>query len=265
MKRYIQVFILTLATIFFTSCGSVAKVYNIEKNTVVVDSHYTLQEAIILTLESLKWSIEKRTDSTITATYRNKKYFSTIEITYSDNLYSINLLDAKNLDYDASKQTIKGGYNGWIQNIEYQINEYMKPLKMTGILINSEKNILEDRNLYKDKLEENPKDKYLKIYEIFNKNIMTNKNLNEIEQSIIKASHENGWITNKIEKNVLLAKKVLQRGKHTMHIKISYDNNQYSIIHIASHNLNYKEYKIHRNYNIWIRELEQSIDYQLKN
>lgn len=247
-------------------CGGAAKLYNVEQKTFEQVSTTPMKEAILKAGESLGWMMSNQNDNTIIGQISRKSYFAKIEIKYTHNSYSIHLLESENLSYDREKNTIRSGYNGWIINLENQIDSLINPLVMTPELKQQELLAQQDKknlNNVKEDMEAERNRKIVKkttiIQDVMNKKISKSLSIEEVEQAIYNAGKNNGWIMKKQETGFILAKKVIK--KHTMVVRISYSKDDYSITYIASENLNYNNYYIHQNYNIWINHLENDIDF----
>lgn len=84
---------------------------------------------------------------------------------------------------------------------------------------------------------------------------------NQVEKAILKAGVEKGWAMT-VRKPGTIDANILVRS-HKAEIEINYDEKTYSIKYKDSHNLLYKDGKIHRNYNKWIIYLDQRIQANL--
>lgn len=88
-----------------------------------------------------------------------------------------------------------------------------------------------------------------------------NKNLTQIEKTIIVAALKRGWNPKVVSPGLIEAD--LKVRDHSASVTIEYDENAYSITYKNSSNLNYKDGKIHRNYNKWIHNLSETIRKEL--
>lgn len=79
-----------------------------------------------------------------------------------------------------------------------------------------------------------------------------------VQDIIIKAGHELGWIIVPINETSLQA--TLKVRSHRLICEIHHDKERYTINYKSSENLNYKEGKIHRQYRNWVLRLQDSID-----
>ncbi|MZR32225.1 hypothetical protein [Sneathiella litorea] len=80
--------------------------------------------------------------------------------------------------------------------------------------------------------------------------------------TIIQTSAINrGWIVNDVEPGKMKA--TLHNRTHVAVIEITYTKTDYSINYVSSDDLLYDGSKIHRNYNKWIRTLQNDINKNL--
>lgn len=101
------------------------------------------------------------------------------------------------------------------------------------------------------------------IYNIQNKPIERTHAKQDIGAGIIKAGQSLGWQMKKVEDGVILGKIAIRT--HSANIKITYDDTNYNIELQKSKDLNYNKENntIHKYYNGWIKNLENSIDINL--
>lgn len=87
--------------------------------------------------------------------------------------------------------------------------------------------------------------------------------MDEIEQAIEDAASERGWEVTKEAEGHLLG--VLHIRDHRADVDIVYDESSFSIEYRDSSNLGYDAERdtIHRNYNNWVRNLENDIHARL--
>lgn len=79
----------------------------------------------------------------------------------------------------------------------------------------------------------------------------------KIEKGIILGGMQRGWTMTKVADGHLQATLLIRR--HTAVADVMWNGNAYSITYKDSVNLDYKDGRIHRNYNKWIRNLDQDI------
>jgi hypothetical protein len=88
--------------------------------------------------------------------------------------------------------------------------------------------------------------------------------LGSVQEAILLGLVDKGWTGTAISPG-LIEGSILVRGKHFASVLISFGLNRYSIQYKDSRNLDYnaEKKKIHRNYNKWIINLQNSIDRRL--
>lgn len=100
------------------------------------------------------------------------------------------------------------------------------------------------------------------IYDVMNTPISQVHTLQEVEQAILTAGRQYDWMMKKQEDGFILAKKIVRH--HVAIARTAYSEKEYSITYIASEKLHYQKYHVHQNYNIWVKELETGINYNLQ-
>jgi len=98
------------------------------------------------------------------------------------------------------------------------------------------------------------------IYDVTDKKIMSDLELNKIATQIKKSGNSLGWKMEELSNGMILGRIALRT--HVATIKINYNSQHYNINYLSSSNLKYdkSEYFIHQNYNRWIKILEKRID-----
>jgi len=91
----------------------------------------------------------------------------------------------------------------------------------------------------------------------------TNKTLakEDIKNAIMKAGTTRGWVIKENSPGNLVGTLFIRN--HMAKIDIKYNEKSYSINYIDSENLNHEGYLIHKNYNNWVKNLQQDIEIQL--
>ena len=90
-----------------------------------------------------------------------------------------------------------------------------------------------------------------------------NLTMQQVEEAIFKAATVRHWEIRRIRQGELEAKyDVKSHGRYVAFVRIIHDTRSYSIIYKDSSNLKFKEGRIHRNYNNWIRRLKLEIQKQ---
>ena len=84
----------------------------------------------------------------------------------------------------------------------------------------------------------------------------------KIGKAILLAGFSRGWLGSIVEPGHIVSK-IIVRNKHTVVLDIYYTSESYSIEYKDSKNMNYKEKRIHRSYNSWIKNLSKDIDQEL--
>ncbi len=85
----------------------------------------------------------------------------------------------------------------------------------------------------------------------------------QVKKAVKLAGASLGWIISKKNSSTLIA--TLNLRKHQAVIKIPYSKDGYSLIYQSSQNLKYdaESKSIHKNYNSWVRNLNNSIQVNL--
>jgi len=91
----------------------------------------------------------------------------------------------------------------------------------------------------------------------------TNKTLTkvDIKNAIMKAGTTRGWVIKQDAPGRLVGTLFIR--KHMAKIDIQFDDKSYSINYRDSENLNYGGTVIHKNYNSWVKNLQQDIEIEL--
>lgn len=82
-----------------------------------------------------------------------------------------------------------------------------------------------------------------------------------MQRAILTALQRRQWTVERAEPGQILA--LVQRRSHQARVSIPYTASGYSIRYRDSQNLDYRNGKIHRNYNNWIHNLDRSIQQEL--
>jgi hypothetical protein len=85
--------------------------------------------------------------------------------------------------------------------------------------------------------------------------------LDDVKKAIFRAGSALGWNMKAVEPGKILG--TLYLRSHMAQVDIPYSKSSYSILYKNSDKLNYKDGKIHSNYNGWIQNLDRSIKTQL--
>lgn len=253
-----------LFVLLFLGCRG-GYVQNIQ-TTLPLKDKTTMKERILNAGESLGWYMKEIDDNTILARLMVRHHSATVKITYTGNSYNITYLRSRNLNYNAQNNAIHNQYNSWVQNLAKNIDSltFHKDipnidLMMTNTLKEELKKSSQDKITYQNEKDVDAMGKL--IYDVQNQPINDGFTLDKIEDAIIKGGKSLGWKIQKIENGQMLG--YLSVRKHSATVMITYNQHNYSITYITSQNLNYDKYRIHNNYNGWIKYLEKSIDNRL--
>jgi len=99
------------------------------------------------------------------------------------------------------------------------------------------------------------------VYNIENQSIDYTLTMEQVEKAIIQAGAQKKWRMMIIKPGQIVGN-ILVRS-HKARIQIDYTEKIYTITYLESNNLLYKDGKIHRNYNRWINNLDQTIQSNL--
>lgn len=81
--------------------------------------------------------------------------------------------------------------------------------------------------------------------------------MDDVERAIIEGARVRGWQPRVVAPGHIEA--ILYIRSHVAEVDIRYDTEKYSITYKNSSNLDYKNGKIHRNYNKWVQNLNNDI------
>jgi hypothetical protein len=105
------------------------------------------------------------------------------------------------------------------------------------------------------------------IYNVNNQAIYTSKDsqmaLDDVARGIIKAGDILGWDMQLVRPGLIVA--TLNIRTHQAVVEIPFGEREFSIIYKSSINLREKNGKIHKNYNVWVRELSDRIKTEVAN
>jgi len=99
------------------------------------------------------------------------------------------------------------------------------------------------------------------ILNINNAPIAMGHTMEQVRQAIVAAGQSRGWVMQETKPGVVHG--TLKARTHQADIDVAYSTTSYSISYVSSVDLNYKDGKIHRNYNKWIENLDTAIKAQL--
>lgn len=82
--------------------------------------------------------------------------------------------------------------------------------------------------------------------------------MDQVEQTILAACRNKGWAASLVEPGKIIAS-ITIRTRHRAKISIEYTTTHYSISYMESSGLDYRNGRIHSNYNHWIARLDAEI------
>lgn len=85
----------------------------------------------------------------------------------------------------------------------------------------------------------------------------------QIQQAVLKAVADRGWTARSVKPNLIQAD-IVVRNTFYAAVDIHYSASNFRINYRDSRELGYKNGKIHRNYNRWVNNLDQSILQELQ-
>lgn len=110
-------------SIILSACGRTAPIKNLESQPVPtnIKSADDVKKAIKMAGVSLGWVITENGSNTLKGVLNLRSHQAVISIPYSIKEYSLIYKSSVNLDYDAEEKSIHNNYNGWIQNLNNNI------------------------------------------------------------------------------------------------------------------------------------------------
>lgn len=85
----------------------------------------------------------------------------------------------------------------------------------------------------------------------------------DVEKAIVRGGLEQGWTMAAVSPGTFRG--ILNKGSHQAVVVVRYDAKEYSINYESSQNLDHYQGQIHKNYNAWIRHLDNAIQRELLN
>jgi hypothetical protein len=83
----------------------------------------------------------------------------------------------------------------------------------------------------------------------------------QVEKAILQSGTQRGWVMKKVKDGLVSA--MISSRQHMATIEITYSAASYNITYKDSQNLDYDGVNIHKNYNTWIRNLDNTIKLNL--
>jgi hypothetical protein len=132
-KQPLKILVLAFMSIFAvltTGCTAIP-VYNIDSAPIVAEKQVPMEQikaSIMRAGIGLGWVMRPTSEGRIVGTLTLRKHVAIVDITYSQENYSIQYKDSTNLKYDGTN--IHKNYNGWVQNLNNAIQS-----KLSGVYI----------------------------------------------------------------------------------------------------------------------------------
>lgn len=101
------------------------------------------------------------------------------------------------------------------------------------------------------------------VYNVNNAPLQNKLSSEKVYDAIKMAGYKKGWIITKVKPGLAMGKISLRT--HQAMVEIPYTAKSFSIVYKNSVDLKYDSAKgtIHKNYNGWVRNLEQAIDFEI--
>jgi len=123
MKRLLKLSILLLATAFMMSACKSTPLYNVHKHRLDnPQSSKRVYAAIKKAGRHLGWKITRIKPGVARGKLYLRKHVAVVNIYYNSRSFSIRYVNSTNLKYNAQNKTIHKNYNGWIHNLEREID-----------------------------------------------------------------------------------------------------------------------------------------------
>ncbi|MGM0593515.1 MAG: hypothetical protein ACQETD_03170 [Pseudomonadota bacterium] len=128
-KILVRMLLVAFAVGVIVGCRT-APVYNVEDQTIVANvdnvSMDGVENAIMRAAGPLGWQVKKVEPGHMVATLNVRKHMAQVDITYDTDSYSISYKNSSHLKYDGSN--IHSNYNGWVQNLQRNIDVQLSTL-----------------------------------------------------------------------------------------------------------------------------------------
>lgn len=129
-RKLVLTLAIAIVTLALAGCPHQAPVYNVNNATIAtaVDnvSAEQVRKAIIRAGGGLGWVIKDAGPGELEGTLHLRSHTAKVSIPYSTKSYSIIYKDSVDLDYNG--ETIHSNYNGWIQNLQREIQAQLSKL-----------------------------------------------------------------------------------------------------------------------------------------
>ena len=123
MKKMNLIILSTLSLLIFTACTSMP-VRNV--NDVKIRQSLTkkqVAEAIIDAATRRKWNVIKEEANVIQLSISPRKHTLTVDVPFSEEMYSINYVSSENLNYDAKSGTVHKKAYKWMLRLRKDIDK----------------------------------------------------------------------------------------------------------------------------------------------
>lgn len=122
IKNLFYVFSTLILMLSLSGCGT-KPIHDVEQHAVpsTIQSSDQVKDAIIRAGASLGWIIKVQDKNHLTGTLLLRTHVAKISIPYSKDSYSLIYQSSENLDYNPEDKTIHNNYNGWISNLDRNI------------------------------------------------------------------------------------------------------------------------------------------------
>jgi hypothetical protein len=128
MKANIIVIVATSLLLMLAGCRS-NPVLNIENAPIEISAKHSskdIKKAIIRAGAGLGWIMKAKKSGHIVGKLYLRKHVAVVDIKYSKNSYNITYKSSQNLNYDGTN--IHSNYNGWVQNLNRQIQAQLSSI-----------------------------------------------------------------------------------------------------------------------------------------
>lgn len=122
-------FVAILFVLLLGACRVAPTVYNVNQApiaTAKAPSQDDVRKAIVRAGTSMGWQMKENGPNALIGTLNLRTHSATVDIPFNAKQYSILYKDSSNLNYDGT--SIHKNYNGWIQNLQKQIDVQLSTL-----------------------------------------------------------------------------------------------------------------------------------------
>jgi hypothetical protein len=123
--------VIVIAAVLLAACATTGQpVYNVTQSPVVTSkatrTSDDVSKAIVRAGTGLGWQMIADRPGHITGTLKVRNHVAVVDIDYNPKFYSIKYKESSNLNYDGAN--IHRNYNGWVQNLDRQIQVQLSAL-----------------------------------------------------------------------------------------------------------------------------------------